>query len=250
MPQAFEIFLYVWIGVAVVTFVVLQWVTAPYGRHSSDGWGPQLPNKLGWILMEAPSLILFSTLFLIGDIEKTTPMWLFFAAWVVHYTNRSFIFPLRTKTTGKTMPILIPLSAILFNMVNAGTNGYFLGFLQHYDASWLTSPQMIIGGIVFLLGMGINIWSDEILLNLRKPGETGYKIPTGGFFKWVSCPNLMGETIEWIGFAIMTWSLPGLAFAIWTAANLIPRAQEHHKFYLKRFDNYPKERKAIIPFIL
>lgn len=33
--------------------------------------------------------------------------------------------------------------------------------------------------MVFFVGMTINIHSDHVLRNLRKPGETGYKIPRG-----------------------------------------------------------------------
>ena len=100
-----------------------------------------------------------------------------------------------------------------------------------------------------MIGAGINIHSDQILLSLRKPGETGYKIPKGGMFKWISCPNLFGEILEWSGFAILCWNLPALGFAVWTAANLIPRALSHHKWYLEKFSDYPKERKAVIPGI-
>ena len=60
---------------------------------------------------------------------------------------------------------------------------------------------------------------------------------------------MTGEILEWVGFAIMTWCLPGLIFAIWTMANLIPRASAHHKWYRNEFGDYPKDRKAIIPFI-
>lgn len=248
--ETFHLVNYAWIGIAAVTFLALQKVTAPYGRHSSNSWGPTLPNKLGWILMEAPSLFTFAILFRLGDVAHDSPAWFFFAAWVIHYINRTFIFPLRTRTKGKRMPILIPLTAIFFNLVNGGLNGYYLGFVRTYDASWLTTPQMIIGGSLFIIGMLVNIISDEKLMRLRKPGETGYKIPQGWLFKYISCPNLAGEMVEWIGFAVMTWSLPGLTFAVWTIANLLPRALEHHKFYHKRFANYPKERKAVVPFVL
>jgi hypothetical protein len=47
----------------------------------------------------------------------------------------------------------------------------------------------------------------------------------------------------------MTWSLAGVAFALWTACNLIPRAKVTHEWYLNKFDDYPKERRALIPFI-
>jgi len=89
-----------------------------------------------------------------------------------------------------------------------------------------------------------------MLLNLRKPGETGYKVPRGWLYEYVTCPNYLGEIIEWLGFALATWSLPGLAFALYTAANVGPRAFAHHRWYRERFPDYPKHRKVLIPFLL
>ena len=100
-----------------------------------------------------------------------------------------------------------------------------------------------------LVGFAICFHADRVLRHLRKPGETGYKIPHGGFYRWVSSPNYLGEIIEWTGFAVMTWNLPGLAFMVFTIANLFPRAFSHHRWYLDKFPDYPKNRKAIIPFI-
>ena len=56
--------------------------------------------------------------------------------------------------------------------------------------------------------------------------------------------------IEWIGWAILTWSLAGAAFAIYTIANLLPRALQHHRWYKSQFADYPADRKAIIPYLL
>ncbi len=147
------------------------------------------------------------------------------------------------------MPLFITGSAIFFNLFNAGFNGYYLAELGSYATDWLTSWQFILGTCLFMTGMGINHWADGKLIHLRKPGETGYVIPQGGLFKCVSAPNLFGEIIEWTGFAILAWNLPAASLAIWTFANLVPRAVAHHKFYLSRFSDYPKDRKAVIPFI-
>jgi steroid 5-alpha reductase family enzyme len=104
--------------------------------------------------------------------------------------------------------------------------------------------------LLFVCGFAVNKHSDWLLRKLRKPGESGYSIPRGGLFRWVSCPNYLGEIIEWIGWAVATWSLAGLSFAVWTAANLIPRAWQYHRWYRKEFPDYPKKRKAVIPFLL
>jgi 3-oxo-5-alpha-steroid 4-dehydrogenase 1 len=241
----------VWIGIGLISLPFLLRITQPYGRHASEKWGPMMDNKLGWFLQEAPSMIFLSIFFFTGSLDKTHTSYFFWGLWVAHYIYRSIIFPLRTKTTGKKIPLIIVVSAIGFNFMNGFVNGTYLGsFGGNYDDSYFTSPRFIIGLIVFISGVFINHQSDNILLSLRKPGESGYKIPMGGLFKYVSGPNFLGEMIEWSGFAIMVWSLPALSFAVWTIVNLLPRAIDHHKWYLSKFPDYPKERKALIPRVL
>jgi 3-oxo-5-alpha-steroid 4-dehydrogenase 1 len=226
-------------------------MTAPYGRHTRTDWGPMISNRLGWFLMELVSLVVFVGLFLSGPNEKTAPMWVFFALWTAHYVNRSLIFPWRTRTRGKVMPLAITASAIVFNVVNAGINGLYLGWLGDiYPLAWLSDPRFIIGLLIFATGAAINLWSDNRLIALRSGGQQGYTIPRGGLFNRISCPNHFGEIIEWSGFALMCWNLPALSFAIWTAANLIPRAVSHHKWYRNTFPDYPQDRRAVIPALL
>jgi steroid 5-alpha reductase family enzyme len=169
---------------------------------------------------------------------------------VVHYIHRSLIFPFQIKTKGKRMPVVIVLSAIGFNAVNGFSIGYYFGHFAYYPESWLEDYRFMGGVLLFLAGMGLNLWSDYYLIGLRRPGETGYRIPEGGWFRYVSCPNHLGEIIEWTGFAILTWSLPGLSFAWWTIANLAPRALGHHRWYKTQFEDYPPARKAIIPGVI
>ncbi len=200
--------------------------------------------------MELPAVLVFSYFFLTGHQEKTLVAWSFLTFWLFHYLHRSIIFPFRQKTKGKRMPIVIMLSAIFFNFVNGYLNGHYLGSLSFYSLSWFYDARFIGGFTVLIIGLAINWHSDTILINLRNPDEQGYKIPYGGLFQRVSCPNYLGEIIEWSGFALMTWSLPALSFVLWTMANLVPRALAHHKWYHQTFEDYPKERKAIIPFVL
>ena len=96
--------------------------------------------------------------------------------------------------------------------------------------------------------MYINRSSDNKLISLRKENKE-YQIPQGGMFSYISCPNHFGEIIEWFGFAIIVFNLGALSFAFWTAFNLIPRAMNHHNWYKQSFVEYPKDRKAVIPFL-
>ena len=145
----------------------------------------------------------------------------------------------------------IVVFGIFFNVANGFFNGYWFGYLSPvYDLSWLYDWRFILGIILFVTGFIINIRSDQKLIGLRKGGKTGYYIPYGGLFKYVSSPNLFGEMIEWLGWAMMSWCLPAFSFALWTMVNLLPRAIDHHRWYIRRFKDYPKDRKAVIPFLV
>jgi len=142
-------------------------------------------------------------------------------------------------------------SAVAFQTINGYLQGRYLFTLAaDGGAAWLADPRFVIGTCLFAAGMAVNVHSDGILRSLRRPGEGDYRIPRSGLFRWVSCPNYLGEMVEWCGWAVLTWSLPGLAFAAWTVANLLPRALAHHRWYRREFADYPPQRKAVIPFVL
>ncbi len=234
--------------VAVAVFIALLFVSAPYGRHIRRGWGPLLPNIAGWMLMEAPAALVFAFFFAIGTAPKNLILMLFFALWELHYIHRAFIYPLTLRDGRKKMPAGVVLLGIGFNLGNAYANGRFLFSLSGgYPLSWLSDPRFIVGVALFLVGYLTNRWADLSLRQLRQPGEMGYRIPYGGLFRWISCPNYLAEMVEWFGWALATWSLAGLAFAVWTTANLAPRARSHHAWYHATFPDYPPERKALIP---
>lgn len=250
-PKTFNIIVMSWTVLGLAVLPILFFIKAPYGRHIKKEWKPVINNRLGWFIMELPSVVFFAYFFLTGSSDKNMVLWLIFTLWELHYINRVFVFPLKLKTKGKKMPLAIAIFALFFNFGNGFINGYFFGNLAlSYDLSWFYDPRFIIGIILFITGMIINWQSDEILFKLRKPGETGYKIPYGKMYKYISCPNYFGEIMEWTGFAILTWCLPSLSFLIWTLVNLMPRAISNHKWYRENFNEYPSERKAFIPFIL
>ena len=241
---------YIWLTLAVIVFLILIFVKAPYGRHKTKGWGVEISAKKGWIIMESIPAVLLTVILVIGH-NRDLVVLFFWAIWTGHYVNRAWAWPNRAKLEQKLMPLSVVILAIIFNTVNCLINGIWLFDLSGgYELSWVTDPRFIFGVVIFFFGMILNIKSDDILFSLRDDGSTGYKIPRGGLFEKVSSPNYLGEIIEWIGFAIATWSLAGFTFAIWTFCNLAPRAFAHHRWYKEEFSDYPENRKALIPFVI
>ena len=238
------------IAFSVIVFIALFFVVAPYGRHVRPGWGLMISTRLGWAVMESPSVVLFALVFALGD-HAAEPMPLALGAmWLTHYVHRAFIYPFRLKDAKKPMPVAITSMAIVFNHLNSYLNARWISHFGHYQTADLWSPHFILGVVGFAAGMGLNIRSDNILFSLRKPGEEGYRVPHGAGYRWVSSPNYLGELLEWASWTLASWSLAGLSFFIFTWANLVPRALANHRWYRKTFGDYPPARKAIIPYLL
>jgi 3-oxo-5-alpha-steroid 4-dehydrogenase 1 len=236
------------IGLGVVTFVALFVISAPYGRHGRPGWGPTLPARLGWVLMESPSCLFFLGLYAMGRHALETVPLIFLALWQLHYVQRTFVFPLLMRPGGNPMPLSIMALAIAFNVLNDYVNARWISELGSYSNEWLSDPRFVVGVVLFLVGFGINLHSDHVLRVLRREGG-GYQIPQRGLHRWLASPNYFGEILEWTGWAIATWSLAGASFAIYSFANLAPRAVSNLKWYRERFPEYPQNRRAVIPGI-
>jgi len=246
----FNYLLTAWFALAAVIFVSLFFVIAPYGRHIAARWGATIRSSTGWIIMECISPVLFAVFFLIGQNRDTLPVIVMLILWEAHYIQRAFFYPLQRRDGEKRMPLLIVALGFIFNGVNSYLNGRYIFTLSPgYPNSWLNDPRFIIGVLIFILGFIINRQADFTLHNLRKENETSYQIAYNGLFRWVTCPNYLGEIMIWTGWALATWSLAGLAFALWTAANLVPRARAHDRWYRRNFPEYPANRKMLIPGI-
>lgn len=248
-PHSFAAFLWIMAGIAVVVFVALLKVEAGYGIAYTPKWGPSVGNKVGWVLMEAPVFIIMLALWLASPRRWEVAPMVMCLIFELHYFQRSFIFPLMMKGKSR-MPLAIMLMGVIFNSLNAMMQGgwiFYVSAAERYPVSWLWSWQFILGTLVFALGMYTNLQSDSIIRHLRKPGDTKHYLPRGGMFRYVTSANYLGELMEWVGFAILTWSWAGAVFALWTFANLAPRARKINGRYQREFG--PLNQKSIIPFI-
>ena len=244
---------------AVVVYIALFHFKAGYGYLSTANWGPKINNRAAWVIMEAPAfcfLLFYSVRFGLSGIDTgndKTVLYTMAGLFLIHYFQRAFIFPLLMRGNGK-MPIAIMSMGMIFNTLNS----YFIGAWLYrfapsgmYTTDWFTSIQFIIGTLIFLTGMLINMDSDSVIRHLRKPGDTKHYIPRRHLYKYVTSANYFGEVTEWTGYAILNWSPAGLLFAIWTFANLAPRAKALTEKYEEEFGDEYRElhKKHLIPFI-
>jgi protein-S-isoprenylcysteine O-methyltransferase Ste14 len=236
-------------ALAAATWIATSFVAAPYGRYERAGWGPTLPSRLGWMVMESPAVIAFAAFYSTGEHPRDLGSLALLALWMSHYLERAFIFPLTLREKGKRMPLAVVALAITFNTYNAFINARWIASTGHYGSAWLLEPRFLAGAAIFAVGYGMNRWADDVLRRLRAPGETGYKIPRGGLYELVTCPNYLGEVVIWCGWAVASWSAAGVAFAAYTVANLAPRARSHQTWYRATFPDFPKARRAMIPWL-
>lgn len=238
-----------------------QIMPSPYGRFASDSFGFNFSPRLGWFLMELPASVSFIFFYFQGQNRFELVPLFFLGIWCMHYGNRGFIFPFLIRAArGATssFSILVVGAGWLVTSLHGYLNAVFISHLGEHLAStdWFTDPRFLIGICIYLYGFTMNVHSDAIIRNLRSKeeverGDKIYRIPQGGLFKYVTNPSYFTELISFTGFAVATWSLGAVFVLVVSAANLIPRAFQTHQWYKEKFgDEYPAERKVLIPYIL
>jgi hypothetical protein len=172
---------------------------APYGRYADakalgiSDWGPKVPAQLAWCLQELPSLVVpLACLVRPGWGPASATNGVLLLGFLAHYANRALVYPLRIRG-GAPTPLYVMASAFTFTLVN----GYLqAGALGGPWASAVPGDAAFGGGLLlFLAGALGNAYHDALLRSLRLPGETGYKIPVGGLFEYVSGANYLCEIV-------------------------------------------------------
>lgn len=245
--------------VAVVSLAA-WFIPSPYGRFASQKFGISLDPRLGWFLMELPATLSFLYFFLQGA-RRSDPVPLLLAGmWLIHYSNRGFLFPLLMRVP-RGHSASFSLMVVAFGWLATSLHGYLhasffsgAGLGAHYTADWLRDPRFLCGVAIYYSALFGNIHSDAILRRLRTKEEIAsgarvYRIPQGGLFRFVTNPSYFTELVAWAGWALATWSLAGVYIFLLSAANLIPRAVSTHRWYRERFSDYPPERRVLIPFV-
>jgi len=168
--------------------------------------------------------------------------------WELHYLHRGFVTPWFMRFSTLTIPLFIDGGTFAGNAIITYSVASFVGAAT-YPTDWVKDPRFIIGCVLYVVGYVTNKWADIHLRGLRKPGDTGYVIPTAGLFHYITCPNYFGETLEWTGVLLVSWTWGAVVWLAFVLSTFIPRSIYNHRWYHSKFPDYPPNRKRLIPFI-
>ncbi|XP_071844587.1 probable very-long-chain enoyl-CoA reductase art-1 [Apostichopus japonicus] len=177
------------------------------------------------------------------------------ACWTFHYAKRLLETIFVHRFSHATMPIMNIFKNSSYYWGFAAFVAYFINHPLY------TPPQFgnaqLYGGLAGFLFAEYGNWRIHMAFrNLRTPGTKERRIPnaTGDpmtiLFNLVTCPNYTYETIAWVSFSVMTQCLPALMFGVCGFVQMAIWAKGKHRNYLKEFKNYPRGRKAILPFLI
>lgn len=270
------------------------------------------PGIKAWVIMESASFITCIFAYMTSPlsfknyghsppITLSNPTAILSGLFLLHYTNRAFISPLRTPTRSK-FHIIVPLCAVTYTIVNGTLIGAYLSSneAKEFLEGAYGRPRFWLGVGLWVVGFVGNILHDEILYDLRRnankesqstavqptnkkegaeedtdidtdteasptpssstPPKPHYAIPHGLLYTYISYPNYFCEWLEWLGFALASSPLPSpfdldtyappWVFLLSEVATMFPRAWRGHEWYLRRFEGYPRGRRAVVPFVI
>eukprot|EP00761_Pharyngomonas_kirbyi_P012315 gb/GECH01012342.1/.p1 GENE.gb/GECH01012342.1/~~gb/GECH01012342.1/.p1 ORF type:complete len:304 (+),score=39.89 gb/GECH01012342.1/:1-912(+) len=221
--------------------------------------GPQVSyqtvfiSEYAWPFIAYPIFYFFPNLFYSQESEHHPFQMIALVCWSIHYAKRLLETVFVHRFSHATMPLInLPRNSSYYYIFAV----YIAYYVNHPLFTPPPSLMHYIGLGIFVVGETCNLICHLMLRNLRPAGSKVRKIPRGFLFEYVSCPNYTAEISSWIGFTLMTSSLPA---ALFTLAGCLPMTQwalKKHKNYRKEFDGkegrelYPQNRRAIIPFLL
>ncbi|KAJ1968651.1 3-oxo-5a-steroid 4- dehydrogenase [Dispira parvispora] len=206
--------------------------------------GPLLANPLFYYLPQ-----IFYGRAVAHSCMQTTALVMFEA----HFLKRLYETIFVHRFSSGTMPFANLIKNTTYYTLLAGANvgfwvyGPWNGALEPSAQRSTAYTAVCIG--LFVFAQISNFLTHINLRNLRPPGTRVRKIPRGYGFDLVSCPNYFFEVTSWVAFTLYTRSLASLIFTVVGAAQMYIWAVKKHKNYRREFPNYPKNRKAMIPFI-
>ncbi|XVF30745.1 hypothetical protein REPUB_Repub16aG0085000 [Reevesia pubescens] len=216
-------------------------------QNSAAGAEPKLKvsSRAGMVMLYTPAFLAGVSSFVIFPDEGFRFL-LLKSAISIHFFKRVFESIFVHKYSSE-----MALDTMIAILTSYFTSSALMIFNQHLTMG-VPEPAIDLkypGILLFLVGITGNFYHHYLLSKLRSKGGKEYKIPKGGLFDIVICPHYLFEVLEFWGFAFISQTLHSCLYALGTSFYLLGRSYATRKWYLSKFEDFPKAVKAMIPFV-
>jgi hypothetical protein len=236
--------------VALILMVLITFRSIfPYGKTYTRGTAVlklEVTDRLAFMIATISPLLLFvygQLYFPNGNLLNIGSL-----CYIAHFIHRSLIYPWFRSSFSKKWPLESLIYYTVSNIVSStiAFHGIIFGPSSIHIAFQLLAALGFVGCAVVA---GIH---DYKLCALRKSGDTGYQVPHGLLFQWISGPHYLFELLQWCCFLpFLEYGFGMATFGMQCMVNLTGRAESVHDAYTKRLfkNKYPEDRTSYIPFI-
>ncbi|XP_074575895.1 uncharacterized protein LOC141832303 [Curcuma longa] len=207
----------------------------------------RISSRAGMLFLYTPALLAAAAAFAVPGLVADERGLLVALALLLHFLKRDLEVLFVHQFSG----------AIMLDSAISISFSYFIHTVCILYAQYLAlgAPEPAVdlkyaGAVVFAIGMLGNLYHHCLLSKLRKKGdELSYKIPEGGLFGLVICPHYLFEILIWVGVALMAQTLNASSFMLGSAFYLMGRSWATKRWYISKFESFPKGIKALLPYI-
>ncbi|KAL5196810.1 hypothetical protein ABZP36_000322 [Zizania latifolia] len=228
-------------------------VMAGKQQKSGGGGGAVLPSRSGMLVAYVPALVAAVASFAVPGAVEGVRAQLLSAAISGHFLKRVLEVMFIHQYSGSMALDGALTISICYVLMTTG-----MIYAQHLTSGLPDPPLDLLypGVLVFAVGVAGNFYHHRLLSQLRTTkqggggGDKAYKIPTGGLFGLVTCPHYLFEIVGFFGFAMIAQTVHALAVAAGTAAYLAGRSCATRRWYESKFEDFPENIKALVPYVL
>ncbi|KAF9675045.1 hypothetical protein SADUNF_Sadunf10G0190700 [Salix dunnii] len=206
----------------------------------------KLSSRTGMLVLYVPAFLSGAASFVLYS-NHDLRLFLVKATLTIHYFKRvvEVLYVHKYSASGVVLDSAVVISSSYFSATSTMIYGQYLtqGFPE---------PQLDLkypGILLFLLGTIGNFYHHQVLASLRTNDDKEYKIPKGGLFDLVICPHYLFEVLGFIGIFFISQTLYSFCFTLGTTVYLIGRSYATRRWYLSKFEDFPKDVKALIPYV-
>ncbi|KAA8534613.1 hypothetical protein F0562_032128 [Nyssa sinensis] len=205
----------------------------------------KLSSTTGMLILYTPAFLAGVASFCIYP-DGGTRFLLVESALTIHFFKRVFEVLFVHKYSGGMILDSVMLISFFYFIATVGMI-YFQHLTQGFPEPSIDLKYL--GLVLFLVGICGNFYHHYLLSKLREKNEKGYKIPKGGLFNLVLCPHYFFEILTFLGISFISQTMFSYSCAVGSAFYLMGRSYVTRKWYISKFENFPKEVKALIPYV-